>query len=152
MSNDHLIWITNHSAVCSWRGSCSWSPCPHCCPRPRQSARCSWGCPGGCHPPGRSGAGPSLGGQHWTRTPVLLSVETSSLEQSILNFMDHKWMDQSTSSWLLHWCMHALHVQWCFYGVRQWETFQLSRYIVNCLLYLILVIWNINIVYLLCAW
>ena len=164
-----ITWyITNHSTVCSWRGSCSWSLCLRCCPRPRQSARCSWGCPGGCHPPGRSTvqyitvqystvqcpgvwhppgrsvAAPSRGGQHWTLTPVQLFVVTSCLEQSILNFIDHK-MDQPTSPWLLHRCMHALHVEGCFYGVGQWEAFQLSRYIVNCLLYLILVIWNINI-------
>ena len=139
-------YITNHSTVCSWRGSCSWSLCRRWCPRPRPrwSARCSWGCPAGCHPPGRSGAAPFLGGQHWTRTPVQLFVVTFCLEQSILNFIDHK-MDQPTSPWLLHRCMHALHVEGCFYGVGQWEAFQLSRYIVNCLLYLILVIWNINI-------
>ena len=111
-----ITWyITNHSTVCSWRGSCSWSLCLRCCPRPRQSARCSWGCPGGCHPPGRSTvqyitvqystvqcpgvwhppgrsvAAPSRGGQHWTRTPVQLFVVTSCLEQSLWTLLIIRW-------------------------------------------------------------
>ena len=48
----------------------------------------------------------------------------------------------TSGSWFFLRSMHTLHIQWSLYCIRQWETFQLSRHILNFIIHLILMIWN----------